>query len=158
MKSGYRLLLLLVVPFVLHSHAAAADYDVVKIYPKTGQPMVVRNVRLPWSGEVEGIRNNTRIKIPMKKVKSINFLGESDVPHAQLEVELTMRDGKKVTLGIDTGVGPCRGDTEFGQIVITPREMSFLDLYPDLSKPDQPVQAPAAPPARDQGKVIDPDQ
>lgn len=156
MKSVYRLFILLVVIFIFHSHAVAADFEVVKIYPKAGQPMVVKNFDVPWHRVVKGLWNKTRIEIPVKKIKSIKILGVYDDFGAELEVELTMTDGKKNVLRIEDGCCPCRGETDFGQIKIDFEEMAFLDLYPDLSQPDPPTQAPAGPPP--QGKVIDPTQ
>jgi hypothetical protein len=156
MKLGCRLLFLFVVLFVLHSLAVAADYEVAKIYPKTGQPMVVKNFHVPWHGVVKGIWNKTRIEIPTQNIKSIKILGVYDDYNAELEVELTTRNGKKQILRIEKGAGPYTGDTDFGRIKIYPKEMVFLDLYPDLSNPDPPMQAPAGSPPH--GKVIDPTQ
>jgi hypothetical protein len=136
MKHLCRLLVLLVSSWIYTSPAMAGDkLDVVKVYPQKGSPMIVRNFETPWYDTIDAIWNEQTIKIPLANVASIKFLAIDQEDQHEYEAELTMKNGEKPVLKIDGSSGNCRGETQFGRLIISLDEIEVLDFSPDLSEP-----------------------
>lgn len=142
-------LLPLCLSLCIFQSVALADNDAVKIVPKSGEPMIVREFRVfRWSSDMNALWNQQKITVPVKKIKSIRFLGVTPDDVYDLKVEVTMKSGEKPVMRIRNE--SCYGQTQFGRLDMHLDEMRFLDLDPD------PIPPRDAPPALVPGQGANP--
>lgn len=153
MKHLCRLLILLVSSWIYTSNAmAGSQFDVVKVYPKKGDPMIVKNFKTPWYDTIEALWNEQTIKIPLANVTSIKFLAIHPEDQHKYETELTMKNSDTPVLKIDGSSANCHGETQLGRLIISLDDIALLDFFPDLNKP----QETGPPQMQPQTKTVEP--
>lgn len=132
-----------VVCVVFQSNALAdTKFEVARIHPPNGEPMVVKDFNLPYDWEIEGRWNKQgNIRIPVKKVKSIQVLQVLPEGDYKIEAELTMKNGEKTIINIKETNRACTAETPFGEMTISIADIGFIDLNPDLSEHNPVVTA-----------------